>query len=171
MSKALHHDSNDKALMAQRRNDWPLETLWNQDAVDGTFRDILKSFFGSENPVARAFEGQHDMMKLEEFLDNGACVIRAEAPGVDPEKDVDLSIRDGVLRLSVRREQTEESRDAEGYRSEFRYGHLVRNLRVPEGTTESDVTATYKDGILEVRVPAPKAAAPGGETRIPITRG
>lgn len=154
----------------QKRNTWPLETLASQEAIDGTFKDILRNFFGSESIMARAFEGHQDLMKLEEFLDGDTCVIRAEVPGVDPEKDVELDIRDGVLHMSVHREQREETRNADGYRSEFSYGRLSRSLRVPEGTTEADIKATYKDGILEVRVPAPKEVDRTAR-KIPITRG
>ncbi len=39
------------------------------------------------------------------------------------------------------------------------------------GATEKDIKATYKDGILEVRVPAPKAAEPQPAKKIPIARG
>jgi HSP20 family protein len=59
----------------------------------------------------------------------------------------------------------------DGYRSEFHYGRLARSIRLPEGATEAEVTASYKDGILEVRVPAPKAVGAPKETKIPIARG
>ena len=39
------------------------------------------------------------------------------------------------------------------YDSEFRYGAFTRVLPLPPGASETDVTATYADGILEVRVP------------------
>lgn len=154
----------------QKHKDWPLETLWSQEAVDGTFRDLLRNFFGNESVMARAFEGHHAMMKIEEFLEGDTCVIRAEIPGIDPDKDVELNVDDGVLRLSAKREEKEESRSADGYRSEFHYGQLTRSLRLPEGATEADITASYKDGILEVRVPAPKKPVDAGSRKIPITR-
>jgi HSP20 family protein len=57
------------------------------------------------------------------------------------------------------------------YRSEFRYGSFVRNIRLPEGTKDEDITATYKDGILEIRVPLPEQAEKETVTRVPITHG
>lgn len=154
----------------QKHTRWPLETLSTQEAIDGSFSDILRNFFGDDSPMARVFEGHQDVMKIEEFLDGDTCVIRAELPGVDPEKDVELSIADGVLRLCAHRQEKEESRNADGYRSEFRYGQLVRSLRLPEGATEADVKATYRDGILEVRVPAPKDPITTAARKIPISR-
>jgi HSP20 family protein len=110
------------------------------------------------------------MMKIEEFLDGDTCVIRAELPGIDPDRDVELSVDDGVLRLSATREEKEETRNADGYHSEFRYGHLRRSFHLPEGATEADVTATYKDGILEIRVPAPRKVEHAESRKIPIAR-
>ena len=47
----------------------------------------------------------------------------------------------------------EEKREEKGYlRRELRYG----SLPLPEGVTEADITATCKDGILGIRIPAPK---------------
>jgi HSP20 family protein len=37
-----------------------------------------------------------------------------------------------------------------------RYGSLSRSLPLPEGVTEADITANYKDGVLEIRIPEPK---------------
>ena len=150
----------------ERHARWPLETLWNQDVVDEMFRN----FFSRESLLGRAAEGGADLMKIEEFLDGDTCVIRAELPGIDPDKDVEISISEGVLHLRAERtERTQEDR-ADGYRSEFHYGSLARSLRLPEGATESDITASYQDGILEVRVPVPKAMTTEARKRIPISR-
>ena len=58
---------------------------------------------------------------------------------------------------------------ATGYRSEFRYGAFTRTLPLPEGCTEADVTATYHDGILEVRVPTSPATS-STAAKVAITR-
>lgn len=147
---------------------WPLETVWSQDLVDTAFGDMFRNVFGSEGILERV-QGSH-VMRLEEYLEDDTCVIRAELPGIDPDKDVQISVADGILHLRAEREERTEEKQPDGYRSEFHYGRLARSIRLPEGATESDVTATYKDGILEVRVPAPKTAATPKETRIPITR-
>ena len=38
----------------------------------------------------------------------------------------------------------------------MRYGSLSRSLPLPRSGTEADITATYKDGVLEIRIPEPK---------------
>ena len=157
-------------MKRERHPGWPLETVWNQDLVDTAFRDMLHNFFGGSGVFDRVVEGATHMMRIEEFVEGETCVMRAELPGMDPRKDVEITVADGVLHLSAKREERTEEERPDGYRSEFRYGHLTRDLRLPEGATEADVTATYKDGILEVRVPAPKPPEPEPPKKIEISR-
>ena len=98
-------------------------------------------------------------MRVEEIHEDEALVIRAELPGVDPDKDVDVSVSDGVLHIEGRREESKEHKDERSHRSEFRYGTFQRNLALPKGVESKQVKASYRDGILEVRIPwpAPKA--------------
>ena len=101
-------------------------------------------------------------IRVEELVENGQVVVRAELPGVDPDKDIEVGVDEGVLIVRVVRHQRSTDRTARGYRSEFRYGSFVRQVRLPKGTTAEVVSATYHDGVLEVRMPAP---APGGTVR------
>jgi HSP20 family protein len=108
-------------------------------------------------------------LRVEEFVDDKTLVIRAELPDIDPDEDVELTIADGVLHIRAERREKSEHKDKGGYRSEFRYGSFVRTLPLPEGSKEDDVKATYKDGVLEVRVPVaeePKSTT----TTVQITR-
>ena len=83
-------------------------------------------------------------------------VIRADLPGIDPDKDVELTVSDGILHIEAERRE-EERREEKGYvRQELRYGSLSRTLPLPEGVTGADITATYKAGVLEIRIPEPK---------------
>lgn len=159
------------SLMRRRlSSDWPLETLWNQELVDGMFGDMLRNFFTGESAFDRAAEGGSHPMRVEEYIEGDTCVIRAELPGIDPENDVEITVADGVLHFRAeRRERTDEERP-HGYRSEFHYGSLARSIRLPEGASEADVKASYKDGILEVRVPAPVEPVATTPKRIPINR-
>lgn len=100
--------------------------------------------------------------RVEELRDGDELVVRAELPGVDPEKDIDVTVEEDTLTITATRTQREEERNADGYRSEFRYGRLERRLRLPRGADGSAVRATYRDGVLEVRLPAPP---PSQETR------
>jgi HSP20 family protein len=107
-------------------------------------------------------------LKVEEFEDGGQLVVRAEIPGIDPEKDVEISMSDHTLSLRAERHSETKTEDKKGYRSEFRYGSFARSVRLPAGASPSDVKATYTDGILEVRIPIDSADAEAH--KIPVTR-
>ena len=103
-------------------------------------------------------------MRVEEFNRDGEFVVRAELPGINPEKDLDITIDDGLLVIDGRREESTQ----EGARSEFFYGHFQRTLALPSGVDADSVTAEYRDGILEIRVRMPVQRSEA--VRIPVAR-
>ncbi|MFJ5860207.1 Hsp20/alpha crystallin family protein [Pseudarthrobacter sp. NPDC092439] len=110
-------------------------------------------------------------LRVEEYVDGSNLVIRAEMPGVDPDKDVAVTLEDGVLRIRAERQEREEHKDKGTFRSEFRYGSFSRSVPLPDGVKEEDITATYTNGVLEVRAPLPDEAQPTEPKKLPITRG
>lgn len=106
-------------------------------------------------------------IRVEEFEKNGQFVVRAEVPGIDVTKNVELSVQNQQLRLVIHRERHEKSSDTTHFRSEFQYGSFTRVLSLPVTASEKDVKATYRDGILEVRIKMDGDKA-GGHA-IPIT--
>jgi len=135
------------ALVRRERGEWP---------------DVFRRFFDTEWDAG--------WLRVEEFHDGDTLVVRAELPGIDPDKDVELSVTDGVLHIRAHREETSEHKDKEGYRSEFRYGSFTRNMVMPAGVDGTAVSATYRDGVLEVRLPVPPEAK-AETTRIAVQRG
>jgi HSP20 family protein len=139
--------------------------------------ELTKWFDARRTPfelIERLFEGdagQSAAIKVEELRDGDSLVVRAELPGIDPEKDVDVSVSEGALHISARREEKIEEKLQDSYRSEFRYGSFSRTLPLPEGATADSVTASYKDGVLEVRVPVPTAPPAPPSSKVPVTRG
>lgn len=121
----------------------------------------LDSLWPAEVDLAlRASHG----IRVEEFSRNGDFVLRAELPGVDIDKDLDVTVGDGVLTIDATREQlTEEER-----RTEFNYGRFHRSILLPPGVDEDAVSATYQDGILEVTVHLPAQTAE--RHAVPISR-
>jgi HSP20 family protein len=106
-------------------------------------------------PFPRLAEAE-DLIRVEEYRKDGSLVIRADLPGIDPDKDVEVTVSGGMLHIDAERHQ-EERKEEQGYvRRELRYGSLSRSLPIPEGVNEGDITATYKDGVLEIRVPEPE---------------
>lgn len=92
--------------------------------------------------------------RIEDYLEDDHYVIRAELPGVDPSKDVEVTVSEGTL--TIQAERKEEHRET--HRSEFRYGSLTRSVSLPARADTEHIKANYKKGILEVSVPV------GGKT-------
>ena len=123
-------------------------------------------------PIIMWSGDQEDLLRVEEYQEDGARVIRAEMPGIDPDKDVEITVDNGVLHISAERKAEEKSETKDYARREFRYGMFSRAISLPQGCVETDVKATYKDGILEIRVPAPVVEAKKVDVqRIPVTTG
>lgn len=104
-------------------------------------------------PATSGIRHGEKMLRVEEYLDGDDLVVRAEMAGIDPEKDVNIELRDHELEIRAERREEKTTEDKGYRRSEFSYGSFVRVVRMPENAKESDVHATYQDGILEVRVP------------------
>ena len=103
-------------------------------------------------------------LHVEDYLEGDTYIVRADLPGIDPDKDVTVSIEGDVLTISgERREEIKEKN-----RSEMHYGSFTRSIGLPRDVTADDVKATYTDGVLEIRVPigSPERAA----TTIPVKR-
>jgi len=102
--------------------------------------------------------------RVEETVQDNRYVIRAELPGLDPEKDIEVAVDGRTLTILAERRQE----DSGPYRSEFRYGSLSRSVRLPARVDAKDVTARYEKGILEVSVPVREVKPEG--SRIPIEK-
>jgi len=111
-----------------------------------------------------------NLLRVDEFKEDSTHVIRAELPGIDPEHDVEVTVDNGVLHIAAEHRQEEETNGKEIYRRELRYGCFRRDLTLPEGVTDGDVKAGYKDGILEIRVALPPETDTKSEAvKVPVT--
>ena len=98
---------------------------------------------------------ERNFIRLEDAISEGSYDVRAEIPGVDPAKDIDITVQDGLFTIKAVRSQTVESHG----RSEFRYGAFARSLPLPAGANVDDIRATYDKGILTVSVPVPNGVS------------
>lgn len=114
-----------------------------------TFRPDVAELFSGLPAWAnmRPGLGGH-VIKVEDEVSDGQYRLHAEIPGVDPAKDVDITVRDGVLTIKAERSEKETNG-----RSEFSYGSFIRSVTLPSGAKEDDIKASYDKGILSVSVP------------------
>ena len=136
--------------------------------------DIFGRFFSDwsdmfRHPIMVWPEAIDDVLRVEEYRENGSFVIRADMPGIDPDKDVDLTVKDGTLHITAERKEEETTTKDDFFRRELRYGTFTRDLPMPEGASEEDVKATYKNGVLEIRVPMTEPVPEAPPKKIPVS--
>ena len=103
-------------------------------------------------------------MRAEDYVRDGQYVLRAELPGCDPEKDIEVTASRGIL--TIRAERREEIRGR--HHSEFRYGTLARSFRLPSDADGSRIRSIYGNGILEVTADLATEAAREERRRVPV---
>jgi HSP20 family molecular chaperone IbpA len=123
-------------------------TLSGQRLARSLFPELAELFAGFPSMAGLRPVFDTCAIPLEDELDDGRYVVRAEMPGVDPAKDVNITVRDGQLTVKAERSEKE---DFNG-RTEFSYGSFVRTVSLPAGADENDITATYDHGILTISV-------------------
>ncbi len=87
-------------------------------------------------------------IRVEDSITDDHYTVRAELAGIDPERDVEVTVGSGYLTIHAERTDKTEGK----HRSEFRYGSFSRSLPLPPAANDDDVTAAYRDGILTVSV-------------------
>jgi HSP20 family protein len=96
--------------------------------------------------------------QVEMFEREGELVLRADLPGLSKD-DVKVELADNALTIEgERRDEREEKRQG-FYSSERSYGKFYRRLPLPQGVNTEEASASFRDGVLEVTMPAPKAEA------------
>ncbi|KAA9160207.1 Hsp20 family protein [Amycolatopsis acidicola] len=121
---------------------------------------MLAEWFESAWPFT-----EHSPMRIEEAVEEGKYVLRAELPGFDPDKGIRVTAEGGLLTVEAEREAKTEEKG----RSEFRYGSFRRTVSLPRGADTSKIAAKYTDGILEVTVPYAEEK-PGKQVEIEVTK-
>jgi HSP20 family protein len=145
-----------------------MTALARRDPLHLEFPEWMTRWLEERGMGERAWAGLGTGIRVEELDEEGAHVIRAELPGIDPDKDVEISVHDGMLHIAGERTERKQDQESGCFRSEFRYGRFERALPLPAGASTGDVSASYKDGVLEVRVPLQEAAREAA--RIPVRR-
>ena len=112
-----------------------------------TISKWLPSGFGPLEMSAMSLLGMlTNAVRIEEHTDDKEYTLRAEVPGVDPEKDVTVTYFDGALRLQIRRTDIRKDKT----HTEFSYGTYDRTVPMTAAVDEHSIRASYADGILEI---------------------
>jgi HSP20 family protein len=94
---------------------------------------------------------------VDVYEEGGAIVVKAELPGMKKE-EIEVELRDDVVTISGRKEREEKVERKEYRRFERAAGAFARTVRLPAEVDAAKVTATYRDGVLELRAPKAEPA-------------
>jgi HSP20 family protein len=139
----------------------PLGTFSTPFQLHREIDEMFSRFFGQgATPPSQSNGGAPSWWPaVESWASEGNLHVRVALPGVDP-KDVDLTVTDDVLTVKGQRKHQAETRNGSHFLREFSYGAFERALVLPEGVDPAGVTAKFVNGMLEITIPAPVAAAP-----------
>lgn len=116
--------------------------------------------------------GKRYVPPVEVFEKRGDLHVKVELPGIDPQKDVTVTVENGYLIIRGERKETSEAKEEGYYRKETVYGVFERHIPLPSSVKESAIKADYKGGILEIVVPeVAKVPEDTKPKRIPIHIG
>lgn len=99
---------------------------------------------------------------------DGELKVTAELPGIDPVKDVEITVDEDFLTIKGEKTEEKEIKEEDLYLHERRFGKFMRRIPVPEGVSADKITANYADGVLTVKVTLPEEKTLSEPRSIPI---
>lgn len=112
---------------------------------DGLFRNALTNL-AAPGPALTDLAVRMDVSETDK-----AYIVHAELPGIE-EKDIDVTLTDGILTISGEKKSESEDKSRTWHRVERSYGSFRRALSLPADADENGVTARMKHGILEIEI-------------------
>lgn len=124
------------------------------EAMEHMIEDVFeRNFFSpawfrrSRFPQLAAVSSSVDM-----FEDGDDLVIKAEIPGMKKE-DINIDFSGDVITISGEKKTEEKTEQKDYYRLERSFGSFSRKLRLPMDIQIEKTSASFKDGVLEIRMP------------------
>ena len=122
--------------------------------------DIDRFFNDSWPQLAESQTGTFFAPRVDIMEADGHYEITAELPGVD-KKDIHIHVTDGILTLEAETTQEDEEKEkGKVIRQERRYGKYMRSFNLGADVQESDIKASFKDGVLTLEAPKALETAP-----------
>jgi len=124
--------------------------------------DRLADDFGLGRGLLSSFERELPgkwAPPIEMFKRDGELVVHADLPGLRKD-DVKVELAENAVTIEGERRNVREEKQEGFYRSERSYGEFFRRVPLPEGFNSEEARASFRDGVLEITMPARK-----GETK------
>jgi HSP20 family protein len=118
---------------------------WLANQLNGFWKDLARDFDGHDSNT-------HYRPTADIVEDTDSYQFSFEMPGLKKDS-VDVRLEDGHLIIEAERVRPELPKEAQVHLSERAYGPLRRTFKMPEDALTEGISANYRDGILDVRVP------------------
>ena len=125
-----------------------------QDRMNRLFRDSFGSEGREESLTTSTFAPPVDVYEDEQNL-----ILKLEIPGVE-ESDLNVSVEDNTLTVQGERKFEKSNNEKGFHRIERSYGNFTRSFAVPNTFDTENIAATFKNGVLTVKLPKREAAKP-----------
>ena len=146
MNIVLRTNGGERALVPFFRR--PFSLL---DEVDSLAREMWETWRPFEMEMSR-------VPQMDMYEDKDELVMKTELPGIDS-KDLDITLEGD--RLTIRAEKKEEVKeDATLHTRERYYGQYYRSMTLPYPVKEKEISATFENGVLELKLPKAEEVKP-----------
>jgi HSP20 family protein len=108
--------------------------------------------FSGESSLMSDFAPHLDISETDKDM-----IISAELPGLEPE-DINISLERNALTISGEKRVEKEDKGERYYQIERSYGSFQRSIPLPDEVDEDKIDATFKRGVLKVKLPKTKMA-------------
>lgn len=124
--------------------------------LDSWRRDIDK-FFNEGMPWGFGFNQEFGSPRVDVYETDNEVIASCEIPGLEKKEDVHLHVDDQTLTIHGSINRVNEVKDEQMHRRERFTGRFQRSIALPARVQSEGTTASYKNGILEVRMPKAKS--------------
>lgn len=127
------------------------------DEMDRMFDDFG---LGRRSGISPAWREAGSMMwapEVEVLQRNNELTIRADLPGLKRD-EVSVEVTDNAVLIQGERKREHQEEHEGLYRSERSYGSFSRSIPLPDGAITEQAKANFRDGVLEITMPAPPAS-------------
>src|SRR6476619_1711762 len=129
---------------------------WNPFRERDELESRLATLFATREPTGNGGKEALTVAQWSPLVDitedGKEYLIKAELPDMKKE-DVRLTVENGVIAISGERKFEKEEKGRQYHRIERAYGSFVRSFSLSEDADGSNVTAKFKDGVLQVHLP------------------
>ena len=134
---------------------WPM-SAWERE-IDHWFDDFRRHLAWPRLWAGPLQRTEITVPALDVYEKGDEVVVKAEIPGMTKDQ-IEVHLTDSTLTVTGEKKQEEEVKDKDYYRCERSFGSFARTVQLPAEVKTEGAKATFKDGVLEVRLPKSEAA-------------